>query len=440
MLKAIIFSMITLTASYASANEVVNLFGYGEYRLGEFDSAASAKKLAEQFAVKDIAEQAQGKILSIQKIDKNGFYSRASWVVNSSLISKTVKKSIVTDCDNQAGRCAKVWLEGSVDTRKASLQLEKLYSDMQLVDKIEKLIAEENIRRKAIIDGESIDMAYELERLSKLKTILDYISAAPRSSKLGGISSNALGKYVALGKGIDKATISDLTSTLDYQFLLTEVKSNLVAIVTKETPILHSNGTGGLRLEVMLNSSDLNKPMKWVAERFGVEFGGWEGHYQTTKSNLGNLWWYETDSLGSMQAGVIIGDMINKVVSPDEFYLQYGVNSESGKVKETNNPDYRLNLDKLNFIDELSKYELWIDFKVNDITKKSISLISGGKHLRQKINASWDVNAPYLSFAKNESKFNVFLPLDRKTLKDYSMLSNVSYSYSVRIEAKKPAI
>ena len=45
MLKAIIFSMITVTASYASANEVVNLFGYGEYRLGEFDSAASAKNL-----------------------------------------------------------------------------------------------------------------------------------------------------------------------------------------------------------------------------------------------------------------------------------------------------------------------------------------------------------------------------------------------------------
>lgn len=440
MLKSIIFSMITITAANVSANEVVNLLGYGEYRLGEFDSEASAKKLAEQFAVKDIAEQAQGKILSIQKIDKNGFYSRASWVVNSSLISKTVKKSTVTDCDNQAGRCAKVWLEGAVDTRKASLQLEKLYSDMQLVDKIEKLIAEENIRRNAIIDGESIDMAYELERLSKLKTILDYISAAPRSSKLGGISSNALGKYVALGKGIDKATIGDLTSTLDYQFLLTEVKSNLVASVTKETPILHSNGTGGLRLEVMLNSIDLNKPMRWVAERLGVESGDWGSYYKTSNSNSGNLWWYETDRLGSMQAGVIIGDMISKVISPDEFYLQYGVNSENVRVMESKNSDYRLNLDKLDFIEKLSQYELWIDFKVNDVTKKSIRLISGGKHLRQKINTSWDINAPYLSFAKNESKFNVFLPLDRKTLKDYSKLSNVSYSYSVRIETKKPAV
>jgi hypothetical protein len=437
------FALAALYASFiapVTAAEL-SLQGVGVYRIGEFDSQHSAKKVAEQRALEDMVRKAKERVLSLQTIDKNGYYSRASWLVNSSLLSKEVVSDDVGVCSDGTGQCVTVKLKGVLDTAQSEKYLQLLYSDVKLARKLETLIEKEAERERHILEGATVDYADAKERQYKRKQILDYLSGRANKKNAGTIDLSLIESFQEAAVNNQHGDLSSGSSYLEYQSLLNTIKSGLVVNVKEQKAITHADGTGGIRLRVSLESPSLEKTTNWVAEQLGVPNGKWAAYRDYSRSKFGNAWVYGVEidrSFGdAVTESVIVGEKTDLVIEADRYLIQYGIKSDGIKQHKNDSPDYRLDRDKLQLVRELAKAKVCIEFSLG--AQKSVKKCIAGGEVNsdgEYLNSVWDINAPYLWYAKDGAAFNVFIPIEKDTLRDPASMRNLSFQYQVTVTAE----
>ncbi|UMM06574.1 hypothetical protein MKR81_26875 (plasmid) [Vibrio campbellii] len=440
MKRFVLAALITSVLVPVSAAEL-SLQGEGVYRIGEFDSLHSAKGIAEQHALVDMARKAKERVLSLQNIDKNGYYTRVSWLVNSSLLSKEVVSDDVAVCSDGIGQCVTVKLKGVLDTSQSEKHLHLLYSDVKLTQKLELLIEKEAERERLILAGESVDYADAKERQHKRKQILDYLSGRVNKKNAGLIDPSLIKTFQEATVERQGADLSIGTSYLEYQSLLNSVKRELSVTIEDQEAIIHEDGSGGIRLKLSLNSPNLGQATNWVAEKLGVPKGDWIRHRDHSRSKYGKAWVYgvvEDRSLGdAVTESVVVGEQTGLVIEADRYLIQYGINSDGIRQHKNDNPDYRLDRDKLHLINELGKAKVCIEFSLGKQKPVEKCIVGGEQNSDgDYVNSAWDINAPYLWYAKDGAVFNLFLPIAKETLRDPALMRNLNFQYQVTVTAK----
>lgn len=448
LLKLMEFKMKTFTlvaillGSISSVSAaVLSLQGEGVYRIGEFDSLHSAKEIAGQYALEDMARKATERVLSLQKIDKMGYYSRASWLVNSSLLTKEVVSDEVAVCSEGVGLCVTVKLKGVLDTAQSEKHLKLLYSDVKLAKKLEALIEDESERERLVLEGETLDYAAAKERQHKRKQIIDYLSGREIKKNVGPIDSSLIQTIYDAAADNQRADLSRGSTYLEYQEYLNEIQRDLAVTIVEQNAITHADGSGGVRLRVSLESPTLETTLSWVAEKLGIQDGNWKLHREINPKNLGEVWVYGVEVDGTLgevvSESVIIGEQTDLVIEADRYLIQYGINSVGIRQHSNGKPDYRLNREKLKLVNELGKAQVCIEFSLGNLKPVEKCIAGGAPNSKgDHINPAWDINSPFLWYAKDGASFNVFIPIDNVTLRDPTAMRNLSFQYQVTVKAE----
>ena len=438
MRKLFLGSLLAIAVSPVSAAEI-KASGDGTYRMGEFDTINSAMAMAEQNALDNIASEVQERVLSIKKIDKNGYFSRASWLVNGAVVTKTRTNESVGQCDDGKGLCAKVSISAVLDTAQSELMIKKLYSDIQIANKIERVILEDAEREKHLLEGDTVDFAEAKERQAKRKQILSYLTGLDNEQKVGLIDLAVLEDLSSGYKESQKDDISKGSIPLEYQNILNNIKANVRAEVVDQVAIVHDDGTGGIRLKVKLISPELEDAMQWTADQLGIPKGNWS-RYELRKSwGTSKAWFYRVKNNNSMSddvtEAVMIAEDNNRVIQPDRYLIQYGLDGRTNYHRNHRNTDSRLDYEKIKLVRELMKNRVCMSFSIGQYSSDAKCLAGGESNSKTTMHSStWDATAPFLWFAKNGSTMNVFIKLDKASLRDPNSIRKMGLKYKATLE------
>ena len=422
----------------ASANEI-SLTGKGSYQLGEFDTEIAAKKIAEMKAIEDIASKTKQKVISLQAIDKNGFYSRASWIIKSAMLQDKQTEYTISECISGNGRCVTATITATVDTNKSEANLIKIYSDIKLIRKLENIITSEADWEKDLLAGLPIDIAFERSLLAKRKQVLDYLSSRFEKKQLGKLEQNNVKTLLASNDKYRRQSLNIEQQKQQFHILLNRIKTDLRLALIEKKEVLHSDIDGGIRVKVSISSNELKGVVNWVAEQLGVPGGTWESYFKPYYSKDNNTWVYKvrrnSEYGNAFDESVIVGESKNLTVSPDKYNIQYGMNTQGMRQFKSNRHDNRLDYNKIRFVNSLRNARVCIEFSLGNESPVSKCIVGGEKNLRSGlINSAWDINAPYLWFAKSGSEFNVFLPYSEAMLSKPETLYNLPINYSVKVK------
>lgn len=438
MRKLFLGSLLAIAVSPVSAAEI-KASGDGTYRMGEFDTINSAMAMAEQDALDNIASDVQERVLSIKKIDKNGYFTRASWLVNGAVVTKTRTNESVGQCDDGKGLCAKVSINAVLDTAQSELMIKKLYSDIQIANKVERVILEDAEREKHLLEGEAVDFAEAKERQAKRKQILSYLTGLDNEQKVGLIDLAVLEDLSSGYKESQKGDISKGSIPLEYQGILNNIKTNVRVEIVDQVAIVHDDGTGGIRLKVKLISPELGDALQWTAGQLGIPEGNWSEYGLDNSTGTGESWLYRVKDDDSMYdtvtEAVIIAEDNDRVIQPDRYLIQYGLDGRTHYNGNRRNVDSRLDYEKIKLVRELMKNRVCMSFSIGQHSSDAKCLAGGENNSNTTIHSSaWDTTAPFIWFAKNGSTMNVFIKLDKAALRDPNSMRNVSLKYTATLE------
>lgn len=437
MRKIFLGSLLAIVISPVSSAEI-EASGDGSYRMGEFDTINSAMAMAEQHALDNIARDVQERVLSIKKIDKSGYFSRASWLVNGAVVTKVRTSESVGQCDDGKGLCAKVSINAVLDTAQSELMIKKLYSDIQIANKVERVILEDAERERHLLEGNAVDFAEAKERQAKRKQILSYLTGVKSEKSVGSMDLAVLDDLSSGYMDSQKADISKGSLSLEYQAILNKVKTNVRVEVVDQVAIVHDDGSGGIRFKVRLVSPELDEVMRWSAGQLGIPKGDWSEFDLVDSQERSHAWLYrvtDNSSLGdTVTEAVIIAEETDRVIQPDRYLIQYGLDSRTHH-SNRRDVDNRLDYEKIRLVRELMKHRVCMSFSIGTHTSDT-KCLAGGEINSKKIrhSSAWDVTSPFLWFAKNGTTMNVFIDLDEAALRDPTSMRKMDLKYTTTLE------
>ena len=395
--------------------------------------------MAEQNALDNIASDVQERVLSIKKIDKNGYFTRASWLVNGAVVTKSRTNESVGQCDDGKGLCAKVSINAVLDTAQSELMIKKLYSDIQIANKVERVILEDAEREKHLLEGDAVDFAEAKERQAKRKQILSYLTGLDNEQKVGLIDLAVLEDLSSGYKESQKGDISKGSIPLEYQGILNNIKTNVRVEILDQVAIVHDDGTGGIRLKVKLISPELGDALQWTADQLGIPEGNWSEYGSSNSIGTGESWLYRVKDDDSMYdtvtEAVIIAEDNDRVIQPDRYLIQYGLDGRTHYNGNRSNVDSRLDYEKIKLVRELMKNRVCMSFSIGQYNSDAKCLAGGENNSNTTIHSSaWDTTAPFIWFAKNGSTMNVFIKLDKAALRDPNSMRKMSLKYKATLE------
>lgn len=422
------------------AAENLSLTATGVYQLSDFDSINSSYEMAEQKAVDEMASQVSQKVMSVKKLDKNGYYSRASWLINTAVVNKKRISQKIGECESGTGMCATVQVTAVFDSSHATGELKKIYSDASLAEMIDKVIKEETVKERIVLAGGSIDYADAKQRQAKRKKILDYISTKANKKTVAAIGSSALAEIKQSGMEHHKKELSKEALLLEYQDLLNGIKSDLEVELLKTKGYTLSDGTQGVGFRVKVKSAQLEKALEFVTEALGVPGGKWSKYHNTKHPDHFNESWayvtkvhpYEQYTEHSSDA-VIIGLEDEGHGSPVKYFVQHG---SIGKYRGaySDRSDHRLSYKQFFLIEELSKSKVCVEFSVGELDPVEKCLTGSGEKTNASKASDWNKSRPYLWFLKNETSLGFTIDLSEELKNDSAAMQNASLQYNVVVK------
>ena len=440
MKGALLMGVLALATMHVTSAEELILSDVGEYRMSEFDTLHSGIAMAEQQALGNMASKVKQRVLSIKNIDTNGYYTRASWLINSAVINKKQSSTDVGVCADGNGLCATVTVEAVFDTEYAKKQLDKLYSDVEITRKLDDIIQQDKLREQLIMEGSSVDFAEAKQRLEKRKMILDYLSTKDNKKSLMVIDNAVFNDMQASSSKHQKQDLTSTSLLLEYQYLLNSIKSDLTLDVLNQRGVVHDDGTGGVVFTVGYESPQLVKALNWVAEQLGVPEGEWDQYADYRQDSSHNKSWLfpvrthkETRYKEEATESVIVGLEESSSGELAHYSIQYGLDGiYTGAFADKS--DYRLDYKKTRLVTELSSKQVCIDFTLGHSSPVEKCVTGSGESSDSSKAGAWNKREPYLWFAKNKSKFNLFIPLNRKVMSDSGAMKNLKFQYRVTVK------
>ena len=436
MKNVVLLSVLALNTTAALA-DVVTFKGTGTYQMSEFDTQASAFAMAEKKALVNIAEQVKDQVLSIRSVDSNGFYSRASWLVDSALVERLEADKSIGLCESGDGICTTVNLKAMLDTSKSEKHLKVIYANRQLLTKLETLIASEKEYERQILAGYPVDVAYEKSKQSKRHALLELIGKQTSVKAAGTVEEGVVAGAITRTTEADKAGLLNESERTSYLAMLNAIKSELSVEVIDQKSIIHSDGTGGIRLTVKFKSKHLTETINWVAEKLGVPQGKWQNYKDTRDSWVNGRWVYPLTMInyGELKDSVTLLKYKESVLYPEKVAIQYGVDVGHKRPKSNSSPSYGLDLDKLSLVEKFGAHSVCVDFYLQPGKEIRRCVVGGNQNsVKDPTLGSWDVDVPYLWFAENGSSANVFIPLEKSILRDPKAMRTFKYQYKVTVQ------
>lgn len=443
-MKKIIAGGLLALMTFPSLSDEYIAIGTGTYQLSEFDSQKSGLYMAEKEAFNDIAEQVKAKSLSIQKIDKNGYYKRASWLISSAVITSKEVNHSIEKCKDKDALCATVTINATVDDEQAEQQLNKLYSNKLLSEKLDQLIQKESVREKLILEGESVSNADTVQRQEQRKELLGVLAQVKNEATLN-LNLETINKSRQDWDLIKEKKLSNESLVLDYRTILSSIKSDLMVTPISQNIYTRNDGSGSLNVELNIKSDKLKKLVDWIAVNIGDKNNNWSKYKLSPTPLYKNSWRYQLNSFAesnkklveSIQVGLLDGETAgnNFYNSNLDFYaIQYGMYKERGYNKYDKYPNNHLNLDKLELMSELTEYSLCIELKMESNGKNSMKCIIGGEKSSDGNSYSngWDLTVPFIWVGKSNSSVWLSIDLDKSELSRID--SNVKLKHTVKIE------
>lgn len=436
MKKIILLSALALTSTMSLAEEI-SLQGYGDYQMSEFDTQMSAFAMAEKKALLDIAEQVKDKVMSVRSIDSNGFYSRASWLVDSAVVEKTNLVKDIGLCPSGEGICTSVSLAAKLDTTKSENQLRNIYADKKLLGKLEAVIESEKEYERQILSGYPVDLAVEMAKQSKRREILEILAKRSSVKTAGQVDLSVAAWAGSKIHDSDNNQLASVSMHSTYLAMLNAIKTDLVVDIKEQKSIVHDDGTGGVRLNVQFKSNHLTKTASWVTEKLGLPNGSWEEYEDRRMNSYGDGWVHVLSRIGhdDLTDAVSVVKFDDSPIRPTKIAIQYGVDSHSKMLKGNGKPNFNLDHNKLDTVYDLGSHSVCVQFFLQPGNVVERCVVGGEKHSNKRsLSSSWDVDVPYLWYAENESTANVFIPLDKVLLRDLQAMREFKYQYKVIIK------
>lgn len=436
MKKIILLSALALTSTISLAEEL-SLQGYGNYQMSEFDTQMSAFAMAEKKALLDIAEQVKDKVLSVRRIDSNGIYSRASWLIDSAVVEKTGLVKDIGPCPSGEGICTSVSLTANLDTTKSEIQLRKIYADKKLLGKLEAVIESEKEYERQILSGYPVDLAVEKAKQSKRREILEILTKRSSVKTAGQIDLSVATLAGSMVQDSDNRQLASVSMQSTYLAMLNAIKTDLVVDIKEQKSIVHDDGTGGVRLNVQFKSNHLTQTTSWVTEKLGLPSGSWENYKDHRINSYGEGWVHVLSPIGydDLTDAVSVVKFDDSPIRPTKIAIQYGVDTHSKMLKGNGKPNFNLDHNKLDTVYDLGSHSVCVQFFLHPENVVERCIVGGEKHSNNRpLSSSWDVDVPYLWFAENESTANVFIPLDMVLLRDLQAMREFKYQYKVVIK------
>ncbi|MEZ9699551.1 hypothetical protein AB4233_10310 [Vibrio sp. 10N.286.45.F3] len=436
MKKVILLSTLALTSTISLAEEL-SLQGYGNYQMSEFDTQMSAFAMAEKKALLDIAEQVQDKVMSVRSIDINGFYSRASWLVDLAVVEKTSLIKGIGLCPSSEGICTSVSLVANLDTTKSENQLRNIYADKKLLAKLEAVIESEKEYERQILSGYPVDVAVEKAKQSKRQEILEILTNRSFVITAGQVTPSVAALAGTMVHDSDIKQLASVSMHSTYLTMLNAIKSGLVVKIEGQKSIVHDDGTGGVRLKVKFKSDHLSKTASWVTEKLGLPNGSWEQYEDRRLNSYGDGWVHVLSRIGydDLTDAVSVVKFDDSPIRPTKIAIQYGVDTHSKLLKGNGKPNFNLDHNKIDTVYDLGAHSVCVQFFLQPENVVERCVVGGEKYSKNRpLSSSWDADVPYLWYAENESTANVFIPLDKVTLRDQQAMRELKYQYKVIIK------
>lgn len=402
----------------------IELSGESTYEMGEFDTINSAKEIGISQALKSIANLVPKKVMSIRKLDANSLYTRASWVVQSSIVSQKTITNSVDLCKESSNICITTEVKAIVDTDIAKQDLLKVYSDSKLLERFELLIKQKEKWSVHVAKGMPVDLAIQKDRLNKETQILNYL-AKQRKEKNAAILSDSLISMVNTGK--QKSIVNTSNANADnflYKSQLVKLKDSVKVKVHSQTLIENSDGSRGVRFEVSFNTGELINTETQLLELLTHNkntvnyFDKFDG---VTVLTIGVNGSFDTE----VEEIVNLGIKKDLVTSPDLDYFQYAI-----KTKYRDDGRFYISYEKLNLITLLSNFDVCTDFSFGNSPTVRKCLVEGGKKIMEgAFSKDWDHQLPYVAIARSDSKFNLYFKLGEELILDNAQLNTIGLNY-----------
>ncbi|MCA2420916.1 hypothetical protein P3602_24570 [Vibrio parahaemolyticus] len=430
MKKVVLISVLSLCSSGLFAQEIP-FTGTGVYQLGEFDSINSAKSIAEQKAFESISEQVTDRVLSIKSMDSNGYLSRASWLLNGATISSRRTDESIGACVSEDGTCATVSVKAVIDTELADKVLKQMYLDKKVQQVLEKLIVEDERFESYVLNGDSIDVAKLKERQSKRNEIVELISRLPESKTARSVDTEFLEDLLTEKGKYDLKQIGKENKKTTYKALLGKLKENVSYEIVQQVPVVNSDGTSGVRLKLKVSTDGAEDLVEWVTKELGVSEGDWSDYPDTRVSTNNKVFTYHPGTaVAGLQDAITVTQLDDNAREPGRYLVGYGVDNVTYD-KASNKIDGRLDPDKIAVLKALSKYRVCSEISLlgYEIGKQCIAGGAGNSQ-NEYVSPVWDKATPYVWFTKDNSEFNVYVPLSSERLRDTEKMRKLSLSYT----------
>lgn len=446
-MRKLIFAMTLLTTVGVQA-EQVSVTATGVYKLGEFDRISSGKAMAEQIALEHAAGQMQKQNLSISKLDKNGFFTRASWLFNSAQVRLEKVSETVGECAGKNTLCATATVKASFDASLATSLVKKIYNDKRLVSRIEMALKKDKFLEDHLLDGDQIDIATLKSLQEKRKELIDYLSNRAVGNTLGRVDANVTRKVFAQQQNHEISAVKVKDDLLEFKQLMTALKNELkISLLSQKVNTL-SDGTVSITVLMHVESDGTEPALKWVAEKLGLPEGAYE-NYRDKRSNFrsrlddnghrvpdfayfipikkGDDF---ADESGRYKLAVTVGQ--DDFTRPKNYMISYGLDGKSGfdYIDKNKSTYWLLDHKKTAFMKKLINEKICVNFFANNKKFDEKCLAYGGKNTDQNFSTAWDKTQPFFAFP-GSGDFWVTYDLTKSQLNDDEYLRKLEFRYEV---------
>ncbi|EGQ7975611.1 hypothetical protein I7Z51_004593 [Vibrio parahaemolyticus] len=430
MKKVVLISALLICSPVLYGQEIP-FTGTGVYELGEFDSINSAKSLAEQKALESVGQQVTERVLSVKRMDSNGYLSRASWLLNGATVSSKRTDESVGVCNSGEGMCATVSVESVIDTELADNALRQMYLDKKVQQVLEKLIDDDQQFESYIQSGDYVDIAKLKERQSKRDSIVEMIGRLPVSKTTVSVDTKYLELLLSENAKADLKEVSKANKQTTYKAMLSKLKENVAYEIVKQVPIQNSDGTSGVRLTLRVLVEGSEDLVRWVTKELGVVNGQWKDYPdKRVISGTENYTYYPGTGVAGITDAITVTLSNNEARVPGKYLIGYGVDKVRYN-KVLDKVDGRLDPEKLKILKALSKYRVCSDLSLSGYEAGKLCVAGGADNSKDKnISPVWDKTTPYVWFTKDESEFNLYVPLTNERLQVSKAMRKLSLNYT----------
>lgn len=444
---------MALLATSGVQAEQVSVTATGVYQLGEFDRISSGKAMAEQLALEHASGQMQKQNLSISKLDKNGFFTRASWLFNSAQVSLEQVAEKVGECTDKDAICATATVKASFDTSLATSLVKKIYNDKKLVSRIELVLKKDKFLEEHLLDGDQIDIATLKSMQEKRKELIDYLGERSVGNTLGRVDVNVTSKLSEQQKNHDISAVQTKDDLLEFKQLMTALKHKLKINVVSQKANTLSDGSASITVLMNVESDGTKAALRWVAEKLGVPKGAYE-NYLDKRSNVRSRFddnghrvpdyayfmpivkgeYYPDDERGKYKLAVTVGR--DDFTRPNNYMISYGLDGKSGYgyIHKNKSTYWFLNHEKTAFMEKLIHEKICVKFFANNQKFDERCLAYGGKNTDQNFSTAWDKTQPFFAFPGSGDLW-VTYDLTKSQLNDDEYMRKLEFRYEVDYES-----